>query len=163
MRRCLTPFSCKFHSLQIQFLTASISLQIPFLAISFPYRFKFICPCIFRSLQIPHFVETDHFPSICLSLQMYFLAKWGDPFDIFIGWLMSQVNNWLYALPSSWLIGLKADFSTGSEGHAQCTLLWSCYHIIFAQKVTAGRVESNSSLAPGWLITRTEGRKGKVH
>ena len=49
-----------------------ISLQIPFLAISFPC--KFIFPCIFRSLQIPHFAKTDHFlpfafPCKFISLQ----------------------------------------------------------------------------------------------
>ena len=66
---------CKFNSLRSPFLTDSISLQILFLAISFPCRLKFIFPCIFRSFQIPHFAKNDHFPSICLSVQIHFLAK----------------------------------------------------------------------------------------
>jgi len=63
-------FTCEFYSLQIPFPPNSIPSNI-----SFRCRFKFIFPCIFRSLQIPHFAKNDHFPSIFLSLQIHFLAK----------------------------------------------------------------------------------------
>jgi len=36
----------------------TVFLQIPFLAISFPCRFNFIFPGIFRSLQIPHIAKS---------------------------------------------------------------------------------------------------------
>ena len=80
------------HSLT---LTLNLYLQIAFLAKSIPYRFHFhpnSIPCNFLSLQIQvylslHFLflansalcQNDHFRSICLSLQIHFLAKWGNP------------------------------------------------------------------------------------
>ena len=64
---------CKLQPLEIQFPTASISLQIPFLAISFAwsllYFLAFSVPCKFRTLPKPTTFLPFAFPCKFISLQ----------------------------------------------------------------------------------------------